>query len=190
MSAIVHGMLLVGSVIFIPQLMNHIPLAALAAILLMVGYKLASPEKIKQVFNQGYDQYVPFTITILTIIFEDLLIGIFVGTFTGLLFVVFTNFRSVISVINEGNTILIKFNKDVSFLNKPRIKQILMTLKEGDEVYIDGSKANFIDHDIFNLLYEFKKGAKDKKITVEFNRVNRKIQGDINQYDADIDSAH
>lgn len=190
MAAIVHGFLLVSCVIFIPQLMNRIPLASLAAVLLMVGYKLANPQKIKQVFKQGYDQYVPFIITILTIIFEDLLIGIFVGTFVGLLFVVFTNFKSVISVINEGNSILIKFNKDVSFLNKPRIKQILMSLKEGDEVYIDGSRANFIDHDIFNLLYEFKKGAKAKKISVEFHKVNRKIQGDINQYDADIESAH
>ncbi len=190
MSSMVHGVLLLASVVFIPMLMNRIPLSALAAILLMVGYKLAKPSVFKRVYKEGYDQYIPFATTIIIIIFKDLLFGIFIGTFVGLLFVVFTNFRSVISVIREGNTVLIKFNKDVSFLNKPRIKNILMSLKEGDEVLIDGSRANFIDHDIFTLLYTFKKGSKSKGIEVVFKKVNRKIQGDINHYQIEVESSH
>ncbi|MEA5403348.1 SulP family inorganic anion transporter [Arcicella sp. DC2W] len=190
MSSIVHGVLLLASVVFIPMLMNRIPLSALAAILLMVGYKLANPVVFKKVYKEGYDQYIPFAATIIIIIFKDLLFGIFIGTFIGLLFVVFTNFRSVISVIREGNNVLIKFNKDVSFLNKPRIKNILMSLKEGDEVLIDGARANFIDHDIFTLLYTFKRSSKSKGIEVVFKKVNRKIQGDINHYHGETESSH
>ncbi|MEA5259508.1 SulP family inorganic anion transporter [Arcicella aquatica] len=188
MSSIVHGILLLASVVLIPALMNRIPLSALAAILLMVGYKLANPLVFKRVYKEGYDQYIPFAITIIVIIFKDLLFGIFIGTFVGLLFVVFTNFQSVISVIRDGNNVLIKFNKDVSFLNKHRMKQILMGLKEGDEVLVDGSRANFIDHDIFTLLYTFKNSSKNKGIEMVFKKVNRKIQGDINQYHAEVES--
>jgi MFS superfamily sulfate permease-like transporter len=182
MSSLVHGLLLLGSVLLIPTLLNKIPLSALSAILLMVGYKLAHPLVFKKVYKEGFDQYIPFAITILVIVFKDLLFGIFVGTFVGLLFVVFTNFRSVISVVREGNHVLVKFNKDVSFLNKPRIKQILMDLKEGDEVFIDGTRAHFIDHDIYNLLFDFKNSAHRRNIEVEFKKVKRRIQGDINEY--------
>jgi MFS superfamily sulfate permease-like transporter len=182
MSSIVHGLLLALSMILIPSIMNRIPLAALAAVLLMVGYKLANPMAIKRIYKEGYDQYIPFAVTVLVIIFKDLLFGIFVGTFVGLLFVVFTNFRSVISVIRDEHNVLIKFNKDVSFLNKPRIKEILMSLQEGDDVFIDGTKANFIDHDIFTILYDFKRNSTQKGITVDFKKINRKVQGDINNY--------
>jgi MFS superfamily sulfate permease-like transporter len=181
-SSMVHGLLLALSVILIPSIMNKIPLSALAAVLLMVGYKLANPMALKRIYKEGYDQYIPFAVTVLVIIFKDLLFGIFVGTFVGLLFVVFTNFRSVISVVRDEHNVLIKFNKDVSFLNKPRIKEILMSLKEGDDVFIDGTKANFIDHDIFTILYDFKQNSIQKGITVDFKKINRKVQGDINNY--------
>jgi MFS superfamily sulfate permease-like transporter len=188
MSSLVHGLLLLASVFLIPVLMNKIPLAALASILLMVGYKLAKPSIFLKIYKEGYDQYIPFAVTVAVIIFKDLLFGIFIGTFVGLLFVVFTNFRSVISVIRDGNNVLVKFNKDISFLNKPRIKNILMELKEGDDVFIDGSRANFIDHDIYTMLYDFKRNSKIKGIDVTFKKVNRKIQGDINLYEADAES--
>ena len=190
MSSLVHGFLLLASVFLIPSLMNKIPLSALAAILLMVGYKLAKPSIFFKVYKEGYDQYIPFAVTVLVIIFKDLLFGIFIGTFVGLLFVVFTNFRSVISVVRDGNNVLIKFNKDISFLNKPRIKNILMDLKEGDDVFIDGSRANFIDHDIYTMLYDFKRSSKARGIELTFKKVNRKIQGDINQYEADVETLH
>ncbi len=182
MASLVHGVLLLGSVLLIPHILNKIPLAALAAILLTVGYKLAHPSLFKKVFKEGFDQYVPFITTILVIVFKDLLFGIFIGSFVGLLFVVFTNFRSVVSVAREGNHVLIKFNKDVSFLHKPRIKQLLQDLKEGDEVFIDGSRAYFIDHDIYTILFHFKKTAPNRNINVEFKKIKRRIQGDINEY--------
>lgn len=182
MSSFVHGILLLGSVLLIPSLLNKIPLSSLAAILLTVGYKLAHPKVIRRVFKEGYDQWIPFAITILVIVFKDLLFGIFVGTAVGLIFVLFTNFHSAISMVREGRHVLIKFNKDVSFLNKPKVKQILLGLEEGDAVYIDATKAHFIDHDIYNLLYEFKASAFQRNIEVDFKKVSRKLQGDINDY--------
>lgn len=183
MSAIVHGFLLLVSVILIPTILNKIPLASLAAVLLMVGYKLANPSIFKKVFKEGFDQFIPFAITILVIVFKDLLWGIFIGTFVGLLFVLRTNFKNVVSHIREGSNVLIKFNKDVHFLNKPKIKEVLMSLKEGDEVFIDGTRATFIDHDIFNILLEFKKSAKNKGISVEFKNINKNTKENINKYE-------
>jgi MFS superfamily sulfate permease-like transporter len=170
-STIFHGFLLVAAVFLIPTFINKIPLASLAAVLLMVGYKLASPSIFKKVFNEGFDQFIPFVITILVIVFKDLLWGIFIGTAVGLLFVLRTNFKNVISYVREGSSVLIKFNKDVYFLNKPQMKEIIMNLKENDDILVDGTKATFIDHDIYNILEEFKSSAKDKKINVEFKNV-------------------
>ncbi len=175
-SAIFHGFLLVAAVFLIPTFINKIPLAALAAVLLMVGYKLASPSIFKKMFRDGLDQFIPFVITILVIVFKDLLWGIFIGTAVGLLFVLRTNFKNVVSHIRDGKNVLIKFNKDVYFLNKPQIKDILMNLAEGDDVLIDGTKATFIDHDIYSILEEFKIGAKDRKIEVEFKNIINTIK--------------
>jgi MFS superfamily sulfate permease-like transporter len=170
-SAIFHGFLLIAAVFLIPTLINKIPLASLAAVLLMVGYKLASPAVFKKVYKEGFDQFIPFIITILVIVFKDLLWGIFIGTAVGLLFVLRTNFKNVVSYVRDGKSVLMKFNKDVYFLNKPQIKEILMNLNDGDEIMIDGTKATFIDHDIYSILDEFKKGAKDRNIDVDFKNI-------------------
>jgi MFS superfamily sulfate permease-like transporter len=170
-STIFHGLLLVFAVFLVPTFINKIPLASLAAILLMMGYKLASPAIFKKVFMEGYDQFLPFIITILVVVFKDLLWGIFIGTAVGLLFVLRTNFKNVISFVRDGKNVLVKFNKDVYFLNKPKIKEVLMNLQEGDELLIDGTKAQFIDHDIYSILEEFKIGAKDRNIAVTFKNI-------------------
>jgi MFS superfamily sulfate permease-like transporter len=172
-STIFHGILLIIAVMFIPTLINKIPLASLAAVLLMIGSKLANPAIFKKVFKEGYNQFIPFMITILVIVFKDLLWGICVGTLVGLLFVLKTNAKNVISVIRDCDNVLIKFNKDVYFLNKHKMKEILMDLRSGDEVFVDGTKAPFIDHDIYNILSEFKKNAKSKGINVEFKNINK-----------------
>lgn len=185
MSAIFHGILLIASIVIIPTILNKIPLSALSAVLLMVGYKLASPKVFKSVFKDGYDQFIPFLVTILVVVFKDLLWGIGVGSLVGILLVLRTNFNNTITSVRDGKNVLIKFNKDIYFMNKSQIKTILMGLKEGDEVYIDGTKANFIDHDIFSILLEFKKNAKRRKIDVDFKNISRHNKDNINQLDND-----
>ncbi|MBP6409519.1 MAG: SulP family inorganic anion transporter [Pseudarcicella sp.] len=181
MSAIFHGILLLCSVVLIPTIINKIPLAALAAVLLMVGYKLSSIKIFKKVFKEGYDQFIPFIVTILVVVFKDLLWGIAIGTLVGIIFVLRTNFNNAISYLREKNNVLIKLNKDISFMNKSQLKDVLLDLRENDDVQIDGSKAKFIDHDIFDILLDLKKNAKQKNITVEFKNVNRKSKVNINE---------
>ena len=186
MSTILHGILLICSVVFIPTIINKIPLAALATVLLMVGYKLANPKVFKKVFGEGYDQFIPFIVTILFVVFKDLLWGIAVGSLVGILFVLRTNFRNAISSVREGKKVLINLNKDIYFMNKSQIKEILIDLQEGDEVSIDGTKAKFIDHDIFSILLEFKQNAKRKSISVDFKNVKKNNKENINQFADDL----
>ena len=173
MSAFVHGCLLLLSVLLIPQLLNRIPLSALAAILLMLGWKLANYKTILKVYQEGKNQFIPFIITVLVVVFEDLLIGIFVGTAVGLLFVVFTNFSSTITVIRDEHRVLITFNKDISFLQKPRLKQELAQIKSGDYLYVDATRADFIDHDILLMLEAFKESAELKNIETDYKSVRK-----------------
>jgi MFS superfamily sulfate permease-like transporter len=186
MSAIFHGVLLVCSIVFIPTIINKIPLASLAAVLLMVGYKLSNPHVFRKVFKEGYDQLIPFMVTILVVVFKDLLWGIAVGSIVGILFVLRTNFKNAITIVREGNSVLINLNKDIYFMNKSQIKDVLIDLKEGDEVYIDGTKAKFIDHDIFSILLEFKRNAKRKNIEVDFKNVSKNNKENINQFEDDL----
>ena len=183
MSAIFHGVLLVCSILFIPSILNKIPLASLAAVLLMVGYKLSNPQVFKKIYKEGLDQFIPFMVTIIVVVFKDLLWGIMVGSLVGILFVLRTNFRNAITTVREGNNILINLNKDIYFMNKSQIKEIIIDLKEGDEVFIDGTKAKFIDHDIFSILLEFKKNAKLRNIDIEFKNVNKNNKKSINQFE-------
>jgi MFS superfamily sulfate permease-like transporter len=170
-SAILHGLLLLLSVALLGPVLNQIPLACLAAVLIMVGYKLASPKVFKSVFKDGISQAIPFLVTVLGIVFTDLLIGIIIGTVVGLLFVLYTNYQSTFRVIRDGNKVLIKFQRDMYFLAKMPLKETLKSLQPGDQVLIDGKNAPFIDHDIYNILHEFKETAERQGMYYELRNV-------------------
>ena len=177
-SAIFHGILLLIAVFLGGPLLNLIPLSCLAAVLIMVGYKLAKPSIFKKTFKDGWSQFIPFIVTVLGIIFTDLLKGIALGTVVGILYVLYTNFQTTFHVIRDGRKVTIVFEKDLFFLSKPQLKEALGTLEPGDEVLIDGSKAGFIDHDIYNMLHDYKETAKVQGITYELRNVllNRRKQ--------------
>lgn len=167
MSALTHGLLLLLAVFVLPGLMNRIPLSCLAAILLVVGYKLAKPGHFRRVYRRGWSQFLPFLATVLLVVFEDLLVGIAVGTVIGLAFVVYTNYQRAITVVRDGKLVLIKFNKDVTFLNKAELKAELQRLQPGDTVFIDGTRAMFVDHEVLGLLLEFRQTAAERGITLD-----------------------
>ncbi|MFM9028740.1 MAG: SulP family inorganic anion transporter, partial [Bacteroidota bacterium] len=125
LSSILHGILLASSVLFIPGILNMIPKSALAAVLIFTGYKLAKPTLFIQHFKKGMDQFIPFTVTIVSILLSDLLIGILIGCLVGLFFVMRSNFHSAVVVVNDDKRYLIRMRKDVSYLNKPVIKRKL-----------------------------------------------------------------
>ncbi|MFD1143074.1 SulP family inorganic anion transporter [Larkinella insperata] len=173
-SSITHGLFLLVAVFLGAPLLNLIPLSCLAALLITVGYKLAKPEIFKKTYNEGVYQFIPFIVTVLGIVFTDLLIGIGIGLVVGILFVLFTNFQAAFRVVRDGNKVLIKFQKDLYFLVKPQLKQTLRDLQPGDQVLVDGTYASFIDHDIYNILQDFRETAHSQGIKYELKNVSLK----------------
>jgi MFS superfamily sulfate permease-like transporter len=174
LATVVHGLILLACTIVIPTVLNQIPLASLAIVLIMVGYKLAKPAIFKEMYREGRDQFVPFVVTVVAVVFTDLLKGIGIGVFVAMLYILYTNYKGSMSFMREGNSVLIQFNKDIFYFNKSELKIRLASLKEGEMVYIDGTKSSFIDHDIYLTLEEFQKEVKKRNITVELKGISRK----------------
>lgn len=171
LSAIGHGIFLLLAVFLGGALLNMIPLSCLAAVLIMVGYKLAKPAIFRKIYQDGWSQFVPFIVTVLGIVFTDLLVGITVGTIVGIAYVLYTNVQSTFRVARQGQRVTIDFEKDLYFLSKPQLKEALADLKPGDEVVIDGSKAPFIDQDIYNMIHDYRETAIARGIQYELRNV-------------------
>ncbi len=176
-STIMHGLLLLLSVAFIPVILNFIPKAALAAVLIYTGYKLAKPSLFKGYYKKGWDQFFPFVITIAAILLTDLLIGVVIGIGVGIFFVVRSNFKTAVFIVNDENRYLFRLRKDVSFLNKPIIKSKLEEVPANSSVLIDAVQADFIDKDIVEVIEHFLVHAPLKNIHVEVKYSNYKTQG-------------
>ncbi len=170
-ATILHGVLLAVCVVAIPHVLNKIPLAALAAILLSVGYKLTKPEIFKKKYEKGWAHLIPFVTTIVAILFTDLLVGIGIGLFVGGAFVIFNNYRSAILYIADDNHHLIRFQKDMSFMHKYELKRILEKIPEDTQLVIDVSRTGFIDLDNVEIINEFIETAHYKNIRVQVNRL-------------------
>lgn len=171
MSSFIHGVLLFGSTLLIPGVLNLTPLACLAAILIMVGYKLTSAGLYKQMYRAGYNQFLPFMVTVLAIVFTDLLVGVMIGLVTGIFFVIRANHRDAITVVHQDNYYLFRFNKDVSFVNKSELRTKLRRVPAGSHVILDGTKALYVDRDIQEVVEDFRKLAPYRNITLEVQRV-------------------
>lgn len=175
LAALLHGIWLFICVVFIANVLNLIPLASLAAILLLVGYKLNKPSLYKSSFRHGISQFIPFVATIVAILFTDLLIGIAFGMVVGFAFIIRSNLHKSMTMVSEGNDYLIRFFKDVSFMNKPELKDILEKIPDGAKLVIDGSNNVYVDHDIAELIEDFTKQAGAKNIYVELKRSPRAL---------------
>lgn len=165
-SSFIHGILLLLSILFFVQFLNLIPLACLSAILLHTGYKLAKPKLFFELFRQGWNQFLPFVVTVIAILITDLLQGIIIGIGIGLYFVMLANYHASITLTEKNGQYLLSLNKDVSFLNKALLRKLLFRINENSSVTIDATKAQFIDHDILETLEDFLKSAADNNITV------------------------
>jgi MFS superfamily sulfate permease-like transporter len=167
-STIVHGALLFASTMLIPSVLNWTPLACLAAILIVIGYKLTKPKLYGEMWATGWSQFLPFIVTVVAIVFTDLLKGVLVGLAVGVFFVIRTNHRSAITVVNQDRYYLLRFNKDASFVNKSELRSKLREIPEDSHLVIDGSRALYVDHDIVDVVNDFRKLAPYKNITLEF----------------------
>jgi MFS superfamily sulfate permease-like transporter len=181
-STIMHGTLLLGSVYFIPKLLNLIPLSALAAILIFTGYKLAKVGLFRDFYKKGWDQFIPFVVTIAAILLTDLLVGIVIGILVGLFFMVRSNFKSSVLVVNDDNRYMVRLRKDVSFLNKPIVKRKLEEVPANSFVLIDATRADFIDKDIIEEINNFLKHVHLKNIKVEIKKsLNKPMHSLLNE---------
>ena len=175
LSAIIHGVLLFVSVITIPLLLNKIPLATLAAVLLLVGYKLAKPATFIHFWKKGKYQFIPFIATLIAVVFTDLLKGVVLGMIISIIFVLKGNLKRAYVFRKEeyidGDVIHIDLAQEVSFLNKADIKETLKNIPNNSKVIIDASDTVYISHDILDLIHEF------KTIRAKENSINVQIKG-------------
>jgi carbonic anhydrase/SulP family sulfate permease len=158
-SAIFHGVLLLGCLLLIPGALNRIPLAALAAVLLATGFKLASPKVFRQMWDEGFKQFLPFFVTVVAIVATDLLVGVMIGLATSVLFILLSNVRRGFRIIREdhvgGLVHRIELATQASFLNRAQLATTLGEFKRGDQVAIDARTTDYIDPDIVSMIKEF-----------------------------------
>lgn len=172
LSAIIHGFLLLISVLSIPLILNMIPLASLAAILLVVGFKLAKPVLFKSMYKLGWTQFIPFAVTIIGIVFTDLLVGIGLGLVVAVFYILLNNFKRPFffepdNHLND-NAIRIELSEEVTFLNKAAILNTLKEIPENSKVIIDASRTESIDHDVLEIFEDFKQNAAYNNIELGF----------------------
>ncbi len=185
MSAILHGLLLFVSVLFISPYLNLIPIASLAAILLVTGYKLAKVSLFKEMYRKGLNQFIPFIATILAIVFTDLLIGILIGLAVSIFYLMKSNFKNPFKIEKEvlafGETIRMELPNQVSFLNKASIKDTLWSIPEGSKLIIDANYCDYIDNDVLEIIEDFKSTVSKEK-NIKLNIVGLKTMYQLDDH--------
>ncbi len=179
LSAIFHGLLLLASVVGFATVLNQIPLACLAAVLLVVGYKLAKISLFKEMYKLGWEQFVPFFVTVVAIQFSDLLKGIALGMLVAIFYILRRNFRRDYEIHqdkqSEGGAITILLAEQVTFINKGSIAKKLSGIAAGTTVTIDASRAHYIDLDVLEIINDFETSANLKNIQVHLVQVPARV---------------
>lgn len=170
-STIWHGFLLLISVLFIPELLNQIPLSSLAAILIITGLKLSSPKTVLQMWNEGKNQFLPFILTIVAILFTDLLVGVLIGLGIAVCFILHSNIRKPLKKTMEkhatGHEVLhIELPNQVSFFNRASLETTLKNIPAGGHVLIDAVNTDYVDPDILDLINDFQNTASAHQVNI------------------------
>ncbi len=166
-STIMHGALLLICLLFFSPWLNLIPKSVLAAMLILTGYKLAKPALFREYFRKGWDQFIPFIVTVVVIVFTDLLTGVLVGLLVGLVFIFRVNFKNNIVVTKDNNNYLVRFKNEVSYLSKPKVRQVLDNIPDHCAVLLDGTRITFIDKDVVEVVNDFMVSCKCRNIRLE-----------------------
>ncbi len=168
MAGIINGALLLSAILLIPTVLNKIPLASLAAILLVVGYKLATQAAFKTLYKSGCYQFLPFFATVFGLVLTNILFGIIIGLTVALFSILMENYKSAtyFKEAQIGSKTIIRLSEHVSFLNRANLQQTLETLPPNSEVVIDATRSKFIDYDIYEIIQNFKSEAHHKHIKI------------------------
>ena len=182
-SAILHGGWILLSILFIPVVLNHIPLATLAAVLFLVGYKLAKPSLFKKMYSQGKEQFIPFLLTVLGLVFTDLLTGLGIGLAASLIFLLYKNYQNSYrlqeEVKGEDRSFQIKLAQEVTFLNKASLRKTLSEIPNQSKVTIDTTQTRYMHHDVVEILEDFKINARERGIELTLKGLNRQRFNDL-----------
>jgi MFS superfamily sulfate permease-like transporter len=177
LSAFTHGLFLLLAILLVPYLLNRIPYASLAAILLMTGYNLTKPKLYRNIWSLGMKQFLPFMITIIAILATDLLIGVCIGLFVSVYYIVRNNFKAEYKITRAESlgidTYIIKLNSNVTFLNKVNLRKALDRIPEYSVLTIDRSDCNFIDYDILEIISEFDGKALNRHIELHLKGIEK-----------------
>ncbi len=177
LSAFTHGLFLLAAVALVPFALNKIPFASLAAILLITGYNLTKPGLYRQMFRLGWNQFLPFIITIVVILMTDLLVGVAIGLMISIYFLVRNNFNAEYKIVQHQESateyFYIKLNSMVTFLNKVNLQKALYKIPPYSVLTIDGSDSRFIDYDVLEMISEYEKQAHERHIQLILKNVER-----------------
>ncbi|MDF2157250.1 SulP family inorganic anion transporter [Algoriphagus sp. CAU 1675] len=188
LSAILHGFFLLIAVILIPTLLNKIPLAVLAAILLVVGYKLAKPALFKTMFRLGKSQFIPFIVTVIGVVFTDILVGIGLGMLVAMMFILIENYRNshflhIEKDADKGSHMTMTLAEELSFLNKGAILKELSRIPEGTHLELDVRKTIRMNYDVIEILEDFSSKAKERNIRIKLIS-NKGVVENLNSFSA------
>lgn len=177
LSSFTHGIMLLLAVLLAPFLLNKIPYASLAAILLITGYNLTKPRLYRNMWGLGMKQFLPFIFTIVMILMTDLLVGVTAGLLLSTYFIIQNNFKAEYHIqkrkIHETEVFQIKLNSNVTFLNKVKLKDALDKIPPYSVLHIDGTECNFIDYDILEIISEYENKAHDRHIELHLKGISR-----------------
>lgn len=175
LSAIFNGLLFLIAIFLLPNVLQLIPLSALAAVLILTGYKLVRPAIFRGMYQQGIDQFLPFIVTIIVMLFSDLLKGVAVGIVIAIIFILKRNyklpFREIKDVIDGKMTYFIKLSQNVTFINKRKFIELFKSIPPNSIVYIDGGRTTFIDKDVLEIISAFKHSSKIHNIEVNLDDI-------------------
>ena len=169
LSAILHGFFLLISIVLLSSILNLIPLASLASILLFTGYKLTKLSLFKNMYSKGLNQFIPFVATIVAIVFTDLLLGVLISLAISIFYLLKSNYKNPFTLEKEtlhiNEVLRVELPNQVSFLNKASIKETLWGVPKNSKLIIDATYSDFIDNDILEIFVDFKNVvAKEKNI--------------------------
>ena len=178
MAAFVHGLLLLTSLLFLETILNRIPLSALAAVLLVVGYKLTKPALYRTQWKLGWQQFLPFIITVVAILLTDLLKGVTIGLVVGIFYILKTHYESAYFLrqtpeLQAAGVYHLKLSEHVSFLNKASIVRTLEQFQPGSRVIIDGTESEMIDYDVLEAIENFRESAAERGIELELRGIQQ-----------------
>ncbi|SEI54789.1 Sulfate permease, MFS superfamily [Dyadobacter koreensis] len=161
-SNLFHGIFLLMFVLVLVPIIEMVPVAALATMLIFAGFRLASPSEIRQIYHIGKDQLIIFMVTVIATLSTDLLVGIVCGILTKVIIQLYCGvklahiFNPKIDINSEGDFFYVNVSGAAVFTNYLTLKRKLEKIPQGKYIKVDFSEAPYVDHTVMENITRFK----------------------------------